>query len=159
MSSSSSTTSMPVLFEDMFETTEINPEGKKFEKVSRVVAHSENYDMDLILDINSEIYRLNQGQKFTLVLAKTLNLDGSADSKVYNQDSTPSLADNYEYVMYGKVFKIISKSDQKQLVEIYISYGGLLMCLKGDSRNLPTLDPDMRVYLLIKKISTSTTSS
>ena len=32
-----------------------------------------------------------------------------------------------------------------------MSYGGLLMSLKGDARNLQKLELDQRVYLLIRK--------
>lgn len=36
------------------------------------------------LDINSELYPLKAGQKFTLVLAPTLNPDGTPDTGYYN---------------------------------------------------------------------------
>jgi DNA-directed RNA polymerase I, II, and III subunit RPABC3 len=52
-------------------------------------------DMELTLDVNTEIYPLAPAEKFTLALASTLNLD----------DSKASLADEYEYVMFGKVYK------------------------------------------------------
>jgi hypothetical protein len=35
--------------------------------------------MELVLDINSEIFPVEFNQKFTLVLAKSINLDGSVD--------------------------------------------------------------------------------
>ena len=64
---------------------------------------------------------------------------------------TPSLLDQYEYSMYGKLYKW--KQDMpKAPVEIYISFGGLLMRLKGDPRHLAKLTLDSRLYLLIRKI-------
>lgn len=82
--------------------------------VSRIVGRGENYDMDLVLDINSQIYRLPTGQKFNLLLAKTLNLDGSPDNNEwnYNQHEEASLMDGYEYVMHGKVFKVQQASNK-----------------------------------------------
>ena len=40
-------------------------------------------------------------------------------------------------------------------VELFVSFGGLLMRLKGDARHLAKLSLDMRVYLLIRKIQQS----
>jgi DNA-directed RNA polymerases I, II, and III subunit RPABC3 len=61
----------------------------------------------------------------------------------------PSLADNYEYVMHGRVFEMTYKKDGT--VVIAISYGGLLMRLTGDQRHLTNIQPDQRLYLLLKK--------
>ncbi len=35
--------------------------------------------LQLILDVNTEIYPIDYGQKLTLALARTLNLDGTPD--------------------------------------------------------------------------------
>ena len=40
----------------------------------------------------------------------------------------------------------------KAPVELYVSFGGLLMRLKGDARHLAKLSLDTRVYLLLRKI-------
>ena len=74
--------------------------------MSRIVCRGENYDADLVLDYNSAIYRLPQGCRFLLVLARSLNLDGSPDVNEFNQDGLPSLMESYEYVMHGKCFKM-----------------------------------------------------
>ncbi|MCO5580754.1 hypothetical protein L7F22_034624 [Adiantum nelumboides] len=64
-----------------------------------------------------------------------------------------SLADKYEYVMYGKLYKF---SDQETggsvKIEVYVSFGGLLMLLKGDPGNLGNLMMDQRLYLLMRKV-------
>lgn len=87
----------------------------------------------------------------TLVLASTLNLDGSPDDHTsYNPVAgEPTLADNYEYVMHGRVFDVSYKKDG--MVEIAISFGGLLCRLTGDQRHLSSVMPDMRLYILVKK--------
>ncbi len=35
--------------------------------------------MELVLDINSEIYPMELNQKFSMALARTINLDGTLD--------------------------------------------------------------------------------
>ena len=60
-----------------------------------------------------------------------------------------TLADNYEYVMHGRVFDVSYGKDG--VVEIAISFGGLLCRLTGDQRHLSSILPDMRLYLLVKK--------
>lgn len=94
------------------------------------------------------------GTKFTLVLAPTLSLDGTPEDPAYDQSGKESLADSYEYVMYGKVFK---KQDENEggirRSAVTISFGGLLMQLKADPKNLQDVDIDNRLYVLIRKIS------
>ena len=46
---------------------------------------SENYEMDLVIDVNTQLYPIGVGQRFTFALARTLNEDGSADDDVYDQ--------------------------------------------------------------------------
>lgn len=143
------------LFEDIFEITALNPDGYKFERVNRLQALGTTFECDLLLDINCEIYSLKETDKFTLVLASTLHLDGSpADHFSYVPASQQhvqqaSLADNYEYVMHGRVFDMTYKKDGT--VVIAISFGGLLMRLIGDQRHLSNISPDQRLYLLLKK--------
>ncbi|CAI5979993.1 unnamed protein product [Closterium sp. NIES-65] len=94
-----------ILFEDIFTLTEMDVGGKKFDKVSRVEARSEQFDMALSLDVNTEVYPLAAGDKFTLALSPTLSLEGVSDEGVYDQSGRRSLMDRYEYVMYGKLYK------------------------------------------------------
>lgn len=141
------------LFEDIFEITALNPDGYKFERVNRLQAIGTTFECELLLDINCEIYTLKETDKFTLVLASTLHLDGSpADHFSYvprANNSELSLADSYEYVMHGRVFDMSFKKDGT--VVIAISFGGLLMRLIGDQRHLTSIQPDQRLYLLLKK--------
>ncbi|KAF5841945.1 RNA polymerase subunit [Dunaliella salina] len=96
--------------------------------------------------------------KYQVALANTLNADGTAGST--NFDATfpgitgkPSLMDRYEYVMYGKVYKYKDAFSGGQVkVEVYISFGGLLMLLVGDPKKLQDLEVDSSVYLLVRKV-------
>jgi DNA-directed RNA polymerase I, II, and III subunit RPABC3 len=96
-----------ILLEDIFEIKNINPDGKKFDKVSRIAADSENYEMDLLLDVNTDVYPVELSERLTLALATTLDLEGRAETGHwdYGKSDRASLADRYEYVMYGRVFK------------------------------------------------------
>ena len=48
--------------------------------VSRMVCKSENYEMDMTIDVNSDLLRIERGFKFSVELATTLNIDGSPDT-------------------------------------------------------------------------------
>ena len=56
--------------------------------------------------------------RFTLVVAKTLDLDGAICDGTYEQSKKKSLADSYDYVMHGQVY-----------VRLHHSYTrGMLLC-------------------------------
>ncbi|KAF8369395.1 hypothetical protein HHK36_027275 [Tetracentron sinense] len=142
-----------LLFEDIFTLHKLDPDGKKFDKVSRIEAWSEQFEMYMQLDVNTEIYPLNVGDKFTMVLAPTLSLDGTPDTGYFTQGGRKSLADKFEYVMHGKLYKISEEgSGTKVKVEIYASFGGLLMMLKGDPSNAANFELDQRLFLLMRKV-------
>ncbi|KAL6342350.1 hypothetical protein AAG906_009023 [Vitis piasezkii] len=142
------------LFGDIFKVIQIDPDGKKFDKVSRIEAQSEQLDMYMQLDVNTEIYPMHAGEKFAMSLASTLDLDGTPDTGYYTQAGRKSLADKFEYVMHGNYIRSQRKAQDpmsKGMV-IYVSFGGLLMMLSGDPANTAKLDLDQRVFLLIRKV-------
>lgn len=49
------------------------------------MAKSEQLDMYMHLDINTDIYPMRVGDKFLMGLASTLNLDGTPDSGYFVQ--------------------------------------------------------------------------
>jgi DNA-directed RNA polymerase I, II, and III subunit RPABC3 len=51
--------------------------------------------------------------------------------------------------MHGKIYKYQDSGNDK--VSVYASYGGLLMCLAGDQRQLQTLKTGTYIYLLLRK--------
>ncbi|KAG2436434.1 hypothetical protein HXX76_006737 [Chlamydomonas incerta] len=110
--------------------------------------------MDLHIDINTELFPLQRNDKFSLVLAWTINLDATPGSEKYDADfpaisGRRTLMDNYDYVMHGKVFKY---KDNNMKVEVFVSFGGLLMKLAGDPAKLEPIEVDNNVYLLLKKL-------
>nr|CAD7429745.1 unnamed protein product [Timema monikensis] len=63
----------------------------------------------LVLTDSSQLTSDSQhlGDKFRLVLATTLREDGYPDSGEWNpMDTEGSRADSFEYVMYGKIYRI-----------------------------------------------------
>ncbi|CAK9290555.1 unnamed protein product [Gordionus sp. m RMFG-2023] len=154
-----------VLFEDIFDVKDIDPDGKKFDRVSRIFCESESFKMDLILDVYSQIYPVELADKFRLVIATTLREDGLLDDGEYDPltigegpDSThiPSKADAFEYVMYGIIYRIDgdeTSNEPASHLSAYVSFGGLLMRLQGDANNLHGFELDDHVYLLMKKLA------
>jgi DNA-directed RNA polymerase I, II, and III subunit RPABC3 len=55
---------MPFLLEDTFEVKELDPEGRKFDLVSRGVMRSERHEMDCIMDVNVDVYPIETGIRF-----------------------------------------------------------------------------------------------
>eukprot|EP00762_Andalucia_godoyi_P004526 ANDGO_05091.mRNA.1 DNA-directed RNA polymerases I len=139
------------LFEDIFVISS-RPRDQKFERVSRIYSvHSQQCAMDLELDIATDIYPVDEGEKLKLVLASTIARDGSPDDFVYDPHiaQNRTLADDYDYVMSGKVYKILAEGDK---MAVFASFGGLLLKLSGNPKHMAKIDPDMRLYLLTKKV-------
>ncbi|KAJ1903367.1 DNA-directed RNA polymerases I, II, and III subunit RPABC3 [Coemansia sp. IMI 209127] len=150
-----------ILFSDTFDVKDVDKGGKKFDRISRIDGRSQTHDMSLILDINSELYPLDAGDKFKLTLASTLSLSdggkdaaafgkGEANWRSYINGDERSLADDYDYVMFGRVYRYDDDSGSK--VSAFVSFGGLLMCLEGDIRHLQNFVVGDSVYLLVKSI-------
>ncbi|OSD03531.1 hypothetical protein PYCCODRAFT_1365587 [Trametes coccinea BRFM310] len=149
-----------IVFDDIFTINAIDKEGKKFDRVSRLYAHSKNYDMDLTLDYNVELFPLQAGQSFALALASSLSRapqgaagteDEDKDRDVWRPDAKGrrGLDDDYEYVMYGKVYRFDSGS--AEIVTAYASFGGLLMSLTGSFRHMTSIVLGDPVFILLRR--------
>ena len=79
--------------------------------------------IDIELDVNTDIYPMEKDAFYSMVIANSVNLDGSEDFDILRydhqgsaggaaHDGHGSLLDQYQYVMQGKVFKYALK-DQK----------------------------------------------
>ncbi|KAK0481884.1 hypothetical protein IW261DRAFT_1107499 [Armillaria novae-zelandiae] len=149
-----------VVFDDIFTISSIDKEGKKFDRVSRLQAHSKNYDMDMTLDYNIELFPLETGQHFALALASSLarggqrpnTTDGAAEEEehVWRPDGKGQrgLEEDYDYVMYGKVYKF--DGGTAEIVTAYASFGGLLMSLTGSFRHMTSIVLGDPIYLLMR---------
>lgn len=172
------------LFSATFRVNSLNP--GRYDRVVRLVATSTDSSdpsssISLTLDINSELYQLSVGESVDVCLASTLNLDGSKDSDQrgfrdvsrsgpgagLQQEQT--LADGYDYVMHGKVYRFDEGEGENMYVDfgllclltveqsvltysrkMYASFGGLLLFIEGPYKRLTPLRIDY-IYLLLKK--------
>ncbi|OAA68358.1 DNA-directed RNA polymerases and 3 polypeptide [Niveomyces insectorum RCEF 264] len=144
------------LFEDSFTIT--NVDQSKYDFVARIYATSADAQTVMSLDVNTELFPCLVGENLTVVLATTLSLDGTRDDDKGWRDLTKpgapgsgesSLADLYDYVCHGKIYKF-EDGDDDQTIKAYISFGGLLMSLSGPFKKLTPLRVDY-TYLLVKK--------
>ncbi|KAL9939525.1 hypothetical protein V8E36_001342 [Tilletia maclaganii] len=162
------------LFDTSFTVTAVDPDGKKFDRVSRIIAHSSGHDMNLSLDIATDIYPISQGQNLSFQLAASLQRTGTAAARAGGgtvdadaemegatvgatvQEREPwrmdagnaGIADDFDYVMYGKIYKY--DEGHSETVTVYGSFGGLLMALTGHYRHLSNVSVGANVYLLLR---------
>lgn len=140
------------LFDDIFNITEVD--SARYNKVSRILGTSTTTsDIKLTLDINSDLFPVKANDSITVSLASSLSLDGEDNTNINGSWRPPkasdkSLADDYDYVMYGTVYKFEETSDDK--ISVYVSFGGLLLCIEGGYRNLSNLKQE-NLYLLIRR--------
>ncbi len=141
------------LFEDNLRITEIDKEGKAFDKVSRVEGITEDSNCKIVLDVNSDVYPVSKENYYTILITKSLNADGTPSANTFSIDmytKKNSLMDKYDYVTFGKIFKYSEEQNGK--VSIYASFGGLLLGITGSPSQLSNLVMDDRIYLLLKKL-------
>lgn len=82
------------LFEDTLEVDSVNKDGKVFEKgnywqayfswtllthllVSRISAHSALNKLSVELDVNTDLYPMDKGEFYKMVIASSITADGS----------------------------------------------------------------------------------
>lgn len=143
------------LFDDTFTITALN--SQKYDRVSRLTGTSSDSLTVLSLDINTEIYPITVGEPIQVVLASTLNLDGTKDDSATSAGAwrdigaagkKASLADMFDYVCYGKVYRF--EEGEGENIKVYVSFGGLLLYIEGPYKKLTGLRIDY-CYLCVKK--------
>eukprot|EP00996_Jenningsia_fusiforme_P003957 NODE_4755_length_765_cov_62.832402_g4408_i0.p1 GENE.NODE_4755_length_765_cov_62.832402_g4408_i0~~NODE_4755_length_765_cov_62.832402_g4408_i0.p1 ORF type:complete len:150 (+),score=42.42 NODE_4755_length_765_cov_62.832402_g4408_i0:174-623(+) len=143
------------LVSDVFEVKELDPEGRKFDLVSRVGMHSEQHELDCMMDFNIDVFPVEHNCKLSIAWARTIDLSGKPSPDSFDKalcfGKVPSLMDQFEYVTYGRVYKVDNLQQQGKAV-VYISYGGLLQKLVGEMNDLKEFEPDAMVYCLVKKV-------
>ncbi|KAF8789221.1 DNA-directed RNA polymerases I like protein [Argiope bruennichi] len=135
--------------------------------------------MDLILDVNTQAYPMDLGDKFGG--DRSTEGKGAADDGEYYSilDSGPSRADAFGSSTARYRIEGTTRSGVQGVVPItssaglvvppskswrngeflskaraaYVSFGGLLMRLQGDPNNLHGFEVDSHVYLLLKKLA------
>lgn len=111
-----------ILYESSFKISAIN--AAKYDRVSRIQGVSDqNTETEVFLDINTELYPVEVDDRVTIALALSLNLDGSKDdSKGWRNvgRGEQTLADEYDYVCHGKIYRFDEGEGQDMLVHIFI---------------------------------------
>ncbi|VFR03584.1 unnamed protein product [Cuscuta campestris] len=135
-----------ILFDETFKIVGINVDGITYDKVSRINAKGQDGITDMVLEINSEIYPVSTKTPYRMVLSRSLDLGGSDD---HPEGKTISLADKFEYIMHGLLYKVAEESSK---VAVYISFGGLQLKLCSAPLNMSKFKLDQRIFLLMRKI-------
>uniref|UniRef100_A0A5S6QH52 Probable DNA-directed RNA polymerases I, II, and III subunit RPABC3 n=1 Tax=Trichuris muris TaxID=70415 RepID=A0A5S6QH52_TRIMR len=144
-----------VIFDDLFVVKEIDPDGKHFDRVSRLFCDSESFKVSLILDVNTQLYPVKLDDKFRIMLSSTLRDDGYPEEDEYDPCFSCQRLENFEYIMYGKVYRIEtdeSAGSDSCRVSVYASFGGLLLRLQGDANYMHGFEIDSNIYLLMKHL-------
>ncbi|PIN08351.1 RNA polymerase subunit 8 [Handroanthus impetiginosus] len=129
-----------------------------YDKVSRIKAKGEEDDCYLELDVHSDLYPMLPGEKYRMLISATLRMDGSSVPGNFPEGKEKSLADKFDYVMHGLLYKMSEAEEKKDggkggvKVVVYISFGGLQLMLKGDSLKMHKFRVDQRLFLLLRKI-------
>lgn len=100
-----------ILFEETFRISSVNK--NKYDRCARIEASRD--DTYFKLDINSDLYPCHEDETVQMVIASTLALDGGKEEeggeekgrqawKEYREGEA-SLADTFDYVCYGKVYR------------------------------------------------------
>ncbi|CAJ2658976.1 unnamed protein product [Trifolium pratense] len=89
--------------------------------------------------------KYDKGERFLLALSPSLVLN--------TKDGPVSIQEKFEYIMHGRLYDITSYglSLSPPEVEVYASYGGLQMMLRGDPSHCVKFAVDQNLYLLIRK--------
>lgn len=111
----------------------IDPNGKKFDRVSRLVGKSIDNDVSIELDYNCDILNVKVADELSLFLS-------------FNE-STPQFAD-ISYGMNGKLFKI---DDSGSKSTFYISFGGLLLKIEFPSNLMSKVKSGSTCRLYLRK--------
>ncbi|KHN99287.1 UDP-glucose 4-epimerase Gal10 [Metarhizium album ARSEF 1941] len=97
------------LFEESFTVTDYDQ--SKYDRVARISCTSADSQTVMVLDINMELFPVARSDSLHVVLSTTLSPDGSKeDDKGWRDvgkggDAPATLADLYDYVCYGKIYK------------------------------------------------------
>lgn len=118
--------------------------------------------MEMTLDYNNELLCISQGQTLSMALATSLSPvsaaggAGGADADDKDKDvwrpnakAKGGLDEEYDYVMYGKVYKF--DGGTSEIVTAYASFGGLLLSLMGSFRHMSNIVLGEPIYILLRK--------
>ncbi|KAK4379575.1 hypothetical protein RND71_001437 [Anisodus tanguticus] len=140
-------------FDEIIRVRKVDADGKKYDKVSRIEAESNDGATSIQLDINSELYPMQRKELYRMVISTTLSMDGSAVTSHPPEGEQKSLADKFEYIVHGLVYKVsMDTSGPDKKVVVYVSFGGLQLMLKSDPLKTQKFKLDQKLFLLLRKM-------
>lgn len=144
----------PIILEDAFTVDTVNAEGTVYLRVSRIACSNKKGDLTVTTDINSEEFPVIRGERLAIALATTLERSGepmqeSYDHSVYHRET---LLQEYDYVMYGKVYECNTDDKTAAKLTVYISFGGLLGKVEGTPETLREVHFNADLFLLVKRV-------
>jgi DNA-directed RNA polymerase I, II, and III subunit RPABC3 len=108
------------LFDEHFTITKVD--NQKYDRVARISGISHDSLTFMTLDINTELFPSAKGEPLHMVLATSLALDGSKDDgrgwrdvARSGQGGEATLADMFDYVCHGKIYKFEDGEDGQSM--------------------------------------------
>ena len=159
-----------IVFDEILKIESIDKDNKIFEKVQRCEGKTQKTNYNILLDINSDLYPMEVGCLYSIVLARSIEENGKTKIEEFDYELTTNkkytLMDKYDYVMRGRVFQFSSEKKRnadslgKDSLCISISFGGLLLDISnlmrdnssGKPKSFEDINLDEELYLLIKKL-------
>lgn len=148
-----------MIFEDSFVVCSVD--NSRFERAGRIAMESKTMRNKMELDINNIIYPVKVDDTLQVALTDNITpLDNRKSLKNFADHDErilgASIMDQYEYVMFGKVYKKADKKGDKTsdvTCTVFVSYGGLLMKLDSEEYDaLKDLHVNDSIYLLMRKV-------
>jgi len=142
------------MFEDSFTIKSVD--NSRFERAGRIDCESVAFTNNLELDVNNIIWPVNPGEQVYVAITDNVSPADNPRRLANAYDHDPrllgrSIMDQFEYVMYGKVYKKDAKAKDNEAI-VWASYGGLLMKLRSDPMQLAEFHVGDTVYLMMRKV-------
>ena len=135
------------LYSETFTVLKID--DPQFDNIIRIHCENAEGTSKLILDINSQVYKIRENDSFSFLLKNQIS-EGSSESAHWHPSQVKgSDAAQYDYVMYGKVYRYEEESAHHKAT-VYVSFGGLLMSLQGEQHSLQSIPTSRNIYLLMR---------
>nr|BAS01934.1 DNA directed RNA polymerase subunit I/II/III [Amorphochlora amoebiformis] len=125
-----------------------DPDGRVYQKITRIILEGIINQDELWMDINSDILKIMNGDIVSVCLRKTEDIK-SIKELIKNETNT-----KFDCVMIGIVFSIQSSvENSKYYSTAYVSCGGLLVKLKfrGVFGKQLHLNEYVRIYIKINR--------
>ena len=125
----------PKYFAGDFTVEDIDKKGQQFSNVSRFFCKSFDNNTTLKFDANVQIFNLNKHEGIYITIQNEIPEDAEAF---------------YHYVMHGLIYKYDEKNEHT-IACLYISFGGLLLKLKGPVEQLSGIPRGEHTLFCVRK--------